>query len=124
RLFAAAIPVVATVQGAAVGGGLGLALSADFRVASPDSRFWANFARLGFHHGFGMTVTLPALVGQQAALDLLYTGRRVPGEGPPSCGHRPRPLPSPAASPGPASARPGMRASATGASRRPTTRIP
>jgi len=80
RLFAAAIPVVATVQGAAVGGGLGLALSADFRVASPDSRFWANFARLGFHHGFGMTVTLPALVGQQAALDLLYTGRRVPGE--------------------------------------------
>jgi 2-(1,2-epoxy-1,2-dihydrophenyl)acetyl-CoA isomerase len=80
RLFAAAIPVVAAVQGAAVGGGLGLALSADFRVASPESRFWANFARLGFHHGFGMTVTLPALVGQQVALDLLYTGRRVPGE--------------------------------------------
>jgi 2-(1,2-epoxy-1,2-dihydrophenyl)acetyl-CoA isomerase len=80
RLFAAALPVVAAVQGAAVGGGLGLALSADFRIASPESRFWANFSRLGFHHGFGMTVTLPALVGQQAALDLLYTGRRVPGE--------------------------------------------
>jgi len=80
RLFTAATPVVAAVQGAAVGGGLGLALSADFRVASPESRFWANFARLGFHHGFGMTVTLPALVGQQAALDLLYTGRRVRGE--------------------------------------------
>jgi 2-(1,2-epoxy-1,2-dihydrophenyl)acetyl-CoA isomerase len=80
RLFAASIPVVAAVKGAAVGGGLGLALSADFRVASPESRFWANFARLGFHHGFGMTVTLPALVGQQVALDLLYTGRRVPGE--------------------------------------------
>jgi 2-(1,2-epoxy-1,2-dihydrophenyl)acetyl-CoA isomerase len=80
RLFAAATPVVAAVQGAAVGGGLGLALSADFRVASPESRFWANFARLGFHHGFGMTVTLPALVGRQAALDLLYTARRVQGE--------------------------------------------
>lgn len=80
RLFAAEVPVVAAVQGAAVGGGLGLALSADFRVASPQSRFWANFSRLGFHHGFGMTVTLPALVGQQVALDLLYTGRRVPGE--------------------------------------------
>jgi 2-(1,2-epoxy-1,2-dihydrophenyl)acetyl-CoA isomerase len=80
RLFAAPTPVVAAVQGAAVGGGLGLALSADFRVASPQSRFWANFARLGFHHGFGMTVTLPALVGQQVALDLLYTARRVPGE--------------------------------------------
>jgi 2-(1,2-epoxy-1,2-dihydrophenyl)acetyl-CoA isomerase len=80
RLFAAATPVVAAVQGAAVGGGLGLALSADFRIASPESRFWANFSRLGFHHGFGMTVTLPALVGQQSALDLLYTGRRVRGE--------------------------------------------
>ena len=63
RLFAAATPVVAAVQGAAIGGGLGLALSADFRVASPSSRFAANFARLGIHHGFGMTVTLPAAVG-------------------------------------------------------------
>lgn len=80
RLFAASTPVVAAVQGAAVGGGLGLALSADFRVAAPASRFSANFARLGFHHGFALTVTLPALTGQQNALDLLLTGRRVPGE--------------------------------------------
>src|SRR5205814_9260101 len=80
RLFVAATPVVAAVQGAAIGGGLGLALSADFRVASPSSRFPANFARLGIHHGFGMTVTLPAVVGMQAALDLLYTGRRVKGD--------------------------------------------
>ncbi|TMC07428.1 MAG: enoyl-CoA hydratase/isomerase family protein [Chloroflexi bacterium] len=80
RLFAARTPVVAAVQGAAIGGGLGLALAADFRVASPEARFAANFARLGFHHGFGLTVTLPALVGQQRALELLYTGRRVPGE--------------------------------------------
>jgi enoyl-CoA hydratase/carnithine racemase len=80
RLFAAPTPTVAAVQGAAVGGGLGLALSADFRVASPGSRFSANFARLGFHQGFGLSVTLPALVGQQASLDLLLTGRRVPGD--------------------------------------------
>ena len=80
RLFAAPLPVVAAVQGAAVGGGFGLALSADFRIASPSSRFSANFARLGFHHGFGMSVTLPAVVGQQGAADLLYTGRRVGGE--------------------------------------------
>jgi enoyl-CoA hydratase/carnithine racemase len=79
RLFAASTPVVAAVQGAAVGGGLGLALSADFRVACPGSRFSANFARLGFHHGFGLSVTLPELVGQQSSLDLLLTGRRVPG---------------------------------------------
>ncbi len=80
RLFAAPLPVVAAVQGAAIGGGFGLALSADFRVATPASRFSANFARLGFHHGFALTVTLPALAGQQAAADLLYTGRRITGE--------------------------------------------
>jgi 2-(1,2-epoxy-1,2-dihydrophenyl)acetyl-CoA isomerase len=80
RMFAARTPVVAAVQGVAIGGGLGVALSADFRVASPESRFAANFAKLGFHQGFGISVTLPAVVGQQAALDMLYTGRRVPGE--------------------------------------------
>jgi 2-(1,2-epoxy-1,2-dihydrophenyl)acetyl-CoA isomerase len=80
RLFAASTPVVAAVQGAAIGGGLGLACSADFRVACPESRFAANFARLGFHQGFGLSVTLPAIVGQQAALELLYTGRRIGGE--------------------------------------------
>jgi enoyl-CoA hydratase/carnithine racemase len=80
RLFAARLPVVAAVQGAAVGGGLGVALSADFRVASPESRFSANFARLGIHHGFGLTVTLPLVVGPQRALELLYTGVRLRGE--------------------------------------------
>jgi 2-(1,2-epoxy-1,2-dihydrophenyl)acetyl-CoA isomerase len=79
RLFAAELPVVAAVQGAAIGGGLGLACSADFRVATPQARFSANFARLGFHHGFALTATLPAIVGHQQALDLLYTGRRIDG---------------------------------------------
>ena len=80
RLIDAATPVVAAVQGAAVGGGLGLACSADFRVASTTARFAANFARLGFHHGFGLTATLPRIVGRQHACDLLFTGRRVTGE--------------------------------------------
>ena len=80
RLFSAATPVVAAVQGAAIGGGLGLACSADFRVGCPEARFAANFAQLGFHQGFGLSVTLPSIVGQQAALDMLYTGRRVSGE--------------------------------------------
>ncbi|MGA2930538.1 MAG: enoyl-CoA hydratase/isomerase family protein [Acidimicrobiales bacterium] len=79
RLFTAPLPVVAAVQGAAIGGGSGLALSADFRVATVQSRFSANFARLGFHHGFALSVTLPATVGRQAAADLLLTGRRVGG---------------------------------------------
>ena len=80
RLFATQTPVVAAIQGAAIGGGLGLALFSDFRVATGEARFSANFARLGFHQGFGLSVTLPNLVGSQVAMDLLYTGRRVPGE--------------------------------------------
>ena len=80
RLFRTGTPVVAAVQGAAIGGGLGLACSADFRVACPEARFSANFARLGFHHGFGLTVTLPDIVGRQHALALLFSGRRVPGD--------------------------------------------
>jgi enoyl-CoA hydratase/carnithine racemase len=79
RLFEAGLPIVAAVQGAAVGGGLGLALAADFRVAGPSSRFAANFSRIGLHHGFGMTVTLPRVVGAQHAADLLITGRRLAG---------------------------------------------
>lgn len=80
RLFEQPLPIVAAVQGAAIGGGLGLAMAADFRVAAPSSRFAANFALLGFHHGFGLSATLPAAVGQGPALELLYTGRRVDGE--------------------------------------------
>ena len=79
-LFSTRTPAVAAVQGAAIGGGLGLACFADFRVAAPEARFSANFARLGFHHGFGLSATLPPLVGQQKALELLYTGRRIDGE--------------------------------------------
>jgi enoyl-CoA hydratase/carnithine racemase len=80
RLFSTRTPVVAAIQGAAIGGGLGLALMPDFRVAAPEARFSANFARLGMHHGFGLSVTLPDLVGQQRAMELLYTGRRIRAE--------------------------------------------
>jgi enoyl-CoA hydratase/carnithine racemase len=79
RLFRCPLPIVAAVNGAAVGGGLGLALAADFRVATPESRFSANFNRLGFHPGFGLSVTLPRLIGQQQAALLFYTGRRITG---------------------------------------------
>jgi enoyl-CoA hydratase/carnithine racemase len=80
RLFRTRKPVVAAVQGAAIGGGLGLALAADFRVAAPEARFSANFARLGFHQGFGLSVTLPRVVGPQRSAELLYTGRRITGD--------------------------------------------
>ena len=79
RVFACTKPVVAAVQGAAVGGGLGLALSADFRIACEEARFVANFARLGIHQGFGLSVTLPRLIGANRAALMLYTGRRLKG---------------------------------------------
>jgi enoyl-CoA hydratase/carnithine racemase len=80
RLFRNKKPVVAAVHGAAVGGGLGLALVADFRVTCPEARFSANFNRLAFHPGFGLTVTLPRVIGPQRAALLFYTGRRIPGD--------------------------------------------
>lgn len=80
RLFRARKPIVAAVQGPAIGAGAGLALVADFRIACPASRFSVPFNRLGFHPGFGMSVTLPRLVGPQLAARLFYTGERLGGE--------------------------------------------
>ena len=80
RLFAAKKPIVAAVQGAAVGGGFGLAAMADFRVACAEARFSANFVKLGFHPGFGLTTTLPRIIGDQRANLMFLTGRRVDGE--------------------------------------------
>lgn len=80
RLFSCRKPAVGAIHGPAVGGGLGLALVPDLRVTCPEARFCANFTRLGFHPGFGLTVTLPALIGQSKAALMFYTGRRVKGE--------------------------------------------
>jgi len=80
KLYRTRKPIVAAIEGAAVGAGLGLALVADFRVTCGEARFSANFNRLGFHPGFGMSVTLPRLVGEQQAALLFYTGRRIGGE--------------------------------------------
>jgi enoyl-CoA hydratase/carnithine racemase len=80
RLFSTQKPIIALVQGAAVGAGLGLALVADFRIAAPEARFSANFVKLGFHPGFGITRTLPRIIGEQKALLMCLTGRRIKAE--------------------------------------------
>lgn len=80
RLFAQPVPIVAAIGGAAVGGGLGLALVADFRVASPEARFAANFAKLGISQGFALSLSLPRLIGVQRTSELLFTGRNVHAE--------------------------------------------
>ena len=80
QLWRTGKPIVAAVQGATVGAGLGLAVMADFRVACPEARFSANFTRMGFHPGFGLTATLPRLIGAQQAAFVFHTGRRFTGE--------------------------------------------
>lgn len=81
RLFAFGKPIVAAIQGAAIGAGLGLAVAADFRVAAPEARFSANFVKLGYHPGFALTCTLPRLIGDsRAALMLLTAARYKPEE--------------------------------------------
>ena len=80
RLFSCKKPVVGAIQGAAIGGGFGLALVSDFRVLCPETRFAANFVKLAFHPGFGLTTTLPRLIGEPKANLIFQTGRRIGGE--------------------------------------------
>lgn len=74
-----AVPVVAALNGHTVGGGFGLSLLADIRVANLDAKYGANFARLGIHSGLGISYVLPRLVGAAHASELLFTGRLITG---------------------------------------------
>jgi len=80
RLFGVRVPIIAAIQGAAVGGGLGVACAADFRIGTPSSRLHANFSSLGFHPGFGLSVSLPQILGHQKALEVFYASPRLKGE--------------------------------------------
>src|SRR6185503_1644849 len=80
RLTQTRKPIVAAVHGSAIGAGLGLALVADFRVTCKEARLAANFCAMGYHPGFGMTATLPRVVGHQKAKWLFLTGKRIPGD--------------------------------------------
>jgi enoyl-CoA hydratase/carnithine racemase len=73
------IPVIAAMNGHTVGGGFGLALLADIRVASVDAKYGVNFARLGIHSGLGISYLLPRLVGVAQASELLFTGKLIRG---------------------------------------------
>ena len=73
------VPTIAAMQGHAIGGGLGLAIVCDMRVANVGSKYGANFTRLGLHPGMASTYILPRLVGLPKALELLLTGRLVNG---------------------------------------------
>jgi enoyl-CoA hydratase/carnithine racemase len=75
-----AVPTIAAMNGHAIGGGLGLAIVCDLRVANRDARYGANFTRLGLHPGMATTYILPRLVGLPRAAELLFTGRIISGE--------------------------------------------
>ena len=77
RIFDSPVPLVAAVQGAAIGAGFGLALACDLCVVGELGWFQANFVRLGIHPGFALSATLPRVVGPGRASELLLTGRRV-----------------------------------------------
>jgi enoyl-CoA hydratase/carnithine racemase len=80
RLFRISKPWVALVQGGAIGSGCGLAAAADFRIAAPAAYFYPNFVKVGLHHGFGLSLTLPAIIGPHQARRALYFGERLPAE--------------------------------------------
>lgn len=73
------VPVVAAVNGHAVGAGLCVALAADLRIVAEEAKLGVNFARLGLHPGMGGSWLLPRIVGAQRAAELLYTGRLASG---------------------------------------------
>lgn len=73
------VPVIAAINGHAVGGGLGIALLADIRIASDEAKIGANFSRLGIHPGLGISHRLIRAVGHQMASELLFTGRLIRG---------------------------------------------
>ncbi|MCW5829709.1 MAG: enoyl-CoA hydratase/isomerase family protein [Deltaproteobacteria bacterium] len=74
------IPVIAAMNGHAIGGGLGLALACDLRVAAVSARIGANFVRLGLHPGMAVSYLLPRLTGLPIAAELLFTGRIINGD--------------------------------------------
>jgi len=74
------VPVIAALNGHTVGGGLGLAMVCDVRIGDRESKYGANFCRLGLHPGMSISYLLPRLVGASRAAELMFTGRLILGE--------------------------------------------
>ncbi|MCB9787015.1 MAG: enoyl-CoA hydratase/isomerase family protein [Deltaproteobacteria bacterium] len=79
RVLDIEVPVIGALNGHAIGGGFGLSLVCDLRVAERDSLYGANFAKLGLHSGMAISYLLPRLIGPARAAELLFTGRRITG---------------------------------------------
>ena len=70
-------PVIARIRGFCLGGGLGIAMGADIRIASDDAAFGIPAAKLGIAYGFDMVSRLVSLTGHAHARTLLFTGERI-----------------------------------------------
>jgi enoyl-CoA hydratase len=74
------VPVIAALNGAAIGAGLCVALACDLRIAAREAKLGLNFTQLGIHPGMAATWTLPRIIGSAQAAELIYTGRLIDGE--------------------------------------------
>jgi polyketide biosynthesis enoyl-CoA hydratase PksI len=79
RLIEFPVPIIAAVEGHAVGAGLAVALYCDIAVASANARYSANFTSMGFTPGLGVTSLLPALVGHGFASEMMMTAKFYKG---------------------------------------------
>ncbi|MBM4764280.1 enoyl-CoA hydratase/isomerase family protein [Bacillus sp. B15-48] len=73
-------PIIASIQGAAAGGGLGLALACDFRIATEKSKFVAAQTNIGLVPDMGCAYNLVQMVGASKALELMITGKIITGQ--------------------------------------------
>jgi enoyl-CoA hydratase len=81
RLHRLRQPVIAAVNGAAYGGGFGMAMACDIRIASESARFCTQFIKLGIGGcDIGVSYTLPRIIGAGPAFDLILTARAVDAE--------------------------------------------
>lgn len=71
------VPIIAAINGAAIGAGLCLASACDIRIAAAEAKLGFTFAKIGLHPGMGATFFLPKVVGIGAASELLLTGRVI-----------------------------------------------
>ncbi len=76
----APFPVIAAMEGHAMGGGLVMAAACDIVLASHESRYGAVFMNMGFTPGMATTTLLPQLMGPYLAAEMMYTGKRFKGK--------------------------------------------
>lgn len=86
RIEACSKPVVAAIHGPALGGGLEIAMSAHYRLAMPDAKLGLPEVQLGLLPGSGGTQRAPRLMGVEAAVDLMLSGRHMNAQDALSCG--------------------------------------